>query len=72
LGDNISLEEDNLYSRVFQLSTEKIDDNDIQSKNEEILAQLKDEAFWRKKIEETVKKKIEGIHKFDSNNVDVV
>ena len=72
LGDKINLEEDNVYSRVFQLPTEEIDNNEIQSKNAGILAQLKDEAFWRKKIEETVKKKIEGIHKFDSNNVDVV
>lgn len=72
LGNKINLGEDSVYSRVFQLSTKESEDNEIQSKNAEILSQLKDEAFWEKKIEEIVKKKIERIHEFDSNNFEVV
>jgi hypothetical protein len=52
LGNKINLGEDSVYSRLFQLPTEETNDKDIQSKNAEILSQIKDEAFWGKKIEE--------------------
>ena len=51
---NIKLGDDNVYSRLFQLEPEVNDDKDIQSKNAEILSQLKDESFWEKKIDEKI------------------
>jgi hypothetical protein len=61
-----------VLSRLLQLESEKNDDKDIQSKNAEILSQLKDESFWKEKIEEVIKKKIDRIHEFDRQNIDVV
>jgi len=51
-----------VFSRLLQLEPEENDDMDIQPKNSEILSQLKDESFWKKKIEETIDKEINEYH----------
>ena len=60
LWDEINPGEDNVYSQLFQLPTEETDDNETQSKNAEILAQLWDESFWNKKIEESIEKEFDS------------
>lgn len=72
LDGNVGLENGNVLSQLLQLDPEENDDSDIQSKNAEILSQLKDESFWKEKIEEGIKKKIDRIYEFDRKNIDVV
>ncbi len=54
-SENVNLGDGNLFSRLLQLEPEENDDKDIQSKNAEILSQIKDTQFWSWVIEDKIK-----------------
>lgn len=73
LGNKINLGEDSVYSRLFQLPTEESNDKDIQSKNAEILSQIKNPQFWSWVIEDEIKDSWEEwSHEYKKENTEVI